>query len=889
MANYVCTTDMTLETAISNGSMVNGENLTINAGAVVTCDQTPTILIGNVIINDGKLLVDGINIVADNCINFVGRASYYISPRGRGTFEVKGKWFDIGTTDGTDSQAITVATYWNKGGSAHCIDAIPMIQVETGRRIDFDNTTGTLPEIDDFIWKDTDNTVMGRIVEVNSTGNYIVVKYLTGTLADNDDIYVRKLIDNDGPDLQESWTAKVNNASGDIKEAGIYQEFGNVVSNGVSCIGDMHHGVGGFAFAQIWKSTTITMGSSAGTTGGFVAPSGCNIRIPNVHFSQSDLTSYVLTPPIPWYSGNNEDLRYNVVSSLGGEVDYSICNMGSAFFGSYRGYKFNAEYVGATVGMGNRESGTKTVMAHCVLVNDILDTATGWTWHVYNNIYGASLIDCMGIAGASQTMCYVYRSKDITITGGIFSVCGATSLSSYVNCIAAIQCTDIILNNNIVVSDDGSNNNTIVAINASNNVRCENTYISATQDGLASSKTDVVFAVITGATDIYIAGAQYIGGGLSKGNIINADNATNVKFRCMGLIDDKIYFDPFTSYPVRIAGMGANIDIARMWVDGNASVKGVDIGGTCKDIIISNCSTVYLSDWQPGGSDNVNFRGVHGGAGDPGHWINGIENGYPAMYGRQINDGFRTDALGFITCNFIDPSSTINNTTVIAGNPKFTRDGVINMVSGDILEVEMDYFTMGHEKFTGDFTAVIGSSAWHADEWPNVDVDFQWQLDGGAWNGSWLNARTAANWTAIDSPGYTNIQKGIKIKYRFEATGTQNSVTMFIVDTATSLAIQSANLYPIDQVQCDVVLSNVVVGSRYWVYDVDISAVIEEGTITASPKTITAVVPDATNLKVRVRKSSSSLKYLPYETMAITNTTTINVPIAQVRDTVAEP
>ena len=47
MANYTATTDMTLEQAITNGAMANGETLTINLGVTVTCTQTPSILHGS--------------------------------------------------------------------------------------------------------------------------------------------------------------------------------------------------------------------------------------------------------------------------------------------------------------------------------------------------------------------------------------------------------------------------------------------------------------------------------------------------------------------------------------------------------------------------------------------------------------------------------------------------------------------------------------------------------------------------------------------------------------------------------------------------------------------------------------------------------------------------
>ena len=207
MADYTATTSQTLESCITNGSMANGENLTINSGAVITCDRKPSILLGDITINNGKLLIDGVNIATGNSINFIGEGgnpSYdqRIAVNGQGTLEVNGKWFNIGTTDGTNSQSIdlsnaTGSDYWD--GDNH-IGWIPMIQVETGRRIDFDGATGTTPVVGDWIRKSTDESVMGKIKEVQST--YLIVWYLTGTLANNDEINVTKVTDNVGPDIQ---------------------------------------------------------------------------------------------------------------------------------------------------------------------------------------------------------------------------------------------------------------------------------------------------------------------------------------------------------------------------------------------------------------------------------------------------------------------------------------------------------------------------------------------------------------------------------------------------------------------------------------------------------------------------------------------------------------
>jgi len=71
MANQAVTTDMTLAAVIALG-LLDGENITINNGAVVTQTQTNTVLIGRITTNEGVFHQDGLNISAGNSITLVG-------------------------------------------------------------------------------------------------------------------------------------------------------------------------------------------------------------------------------------------------------------------------------------------------------------------------------------------------------------------------------------------------------------------------------------------------------------------------------------------------------------------------------------------------------------------------------------------------------------------------------------------------------------------------------------------------------------------------------------------------------------------------------------------------------------------------------------------------
>lgn len=793
MANYTATTDMTLETAISNGSMVDGENLTINAGAIVTCDQTPSILIGAVTTNEGKYFIDGENISAGNMINHVGEYQQAIAVNGQGIFEVRGAWYSLGTTDGSNSQVFALATYYD---SSFCVDIVPMIQVETGRRIDFDNASGTTPVVDDFVYKSTDRSVMGRIVEVNIGSSYIVVKYLTGTLADDDEIQIRKVVNNEGPDLQQTWTADVDNGSGDILESGIYQEFGNSRGDGNSYIASFHAGVGGFVFDNAFQSTTLTMGSAVG--GGFVPPTGCDVRIPNVHFSTSNIANYGSNNT--YHDGTDtEGNWYNLVTISAGEVDFSICNMGSAYFGTASASSFVAEYVGAAIEMGSFICASRATFNHCVVVSDGMGQAAadGYSFRAGNLVSGADIVDCMAIAPETDHK-YIggLTSFDLVITGCIVSSpCAGVFYTFGVHLYRFDGVDGIVFNNNIGIGADNSEFDSVINMTNTSNFESNMFLMSCTQDETAQTNSKDAIVISEFCDEILFKGIEFIGDGVPGDDIFYIEDSSNIKVRGIGMIDDKVDLGSTGGKTFSITGFCSNVDFARCWREGGSDPDFSSIPITARGTRITNCSAEYASRFYSSGADDTLLQGLHAGSGDIGS-STGVQYNLLASYGRQIHDGFRSDTVGYIVCVMNDPSVLINNITITAGDPKFFKNGRLTMVSGDVLEIEQDYFAKGHAGFSGGYTAAVYGAAWGDNNWGNITVDFQYDL-GSGWNGSWLDARTAGNWTGIS----ITASIGVKLKYRFTATGTQTPMTAFAAHTTTTISGQKSNFYPIDQVE----------------------------------------------------------------------------------------
>ena len=874
MADYTATTDLTLEQCITNGPMTNGDNLTINSGAKVTMTQTNSVLIGNVEINYGEFFIDGLNISSGNIISFVQEWDHNTNVRGAGVYRVTGDWYDIGTTDGTDSQSISTTTYYG----SNFRDVINGIWVETGRRITFDNSSGTTPLVDDWVYKVSDKDVLGRIVEVQSS--YIVVKFLTGTLVDNDNIEVVKVIESStGPNYEVSWTADVNHASGDIKEAGVYQEFGNAVWDETSYINEFGDKMSGFVFAHLPEATTLTMGHS--TNGGFVPPSGCNIRVPNVNHCASNTTNF---PSGTIYHDRTTTYgnRPSCMTTSAGEVRLNKINLGSVCYASANPSVLELYYVASNTLLNYDEINTRAILHNNICTSDSYGGNTG----IYDYLglsdclTGVEIVDSLLVTSQVGVQSWrVEGATNVEIEGNI--ILYGTTITVAPRGIYLNRCTGVTVNNNVIYCGGGSTYSAY-AINSqsSHDIVITNTKICAGIKGV-NTGAEIQPFYMSGCTNVIVKGIEILEGVVGGDCLFYLVDAVGMDIRCLGMIDRKTSVNNSDfEYIIGTSGYNVDIDIARIWINNNnAATPGVYYStNTVKDTVLVNCSSGYDTMFRPRQWDNISYRGVHGGNGAPGS-SSGIDESYAACYGWAIHDGFRSDTTGYIVALMIpDTIATSTSVTITAGDPKLMRDGTLDMVSGDVIEFEQHYFALGHTGFPGTYTSTVGASSWNANEWTNVTVDFQYDT-GTGWSGTWISARTSSNWTGI-----TDTTDGVKLKFRLTATGTQTNMTMFIVDTTTTIAAQKANPYPIDQTTCDVNLNGIIVGSRYWIYDSDTSTELAEGTAVTDPEVETLTVADGTNLLIRVRKSSASVKYYPFSTTAITNTTEINVAIIQTED-----
>lgn len=254
--------------------------------------------------------------------------------------------------------------------------------------------------------------------------------------------------------------------------------------------------------------------------------------------------------------------------------------------------------------------------------------------------------------------------------------------------------------------------------------------------------------------------------------------------------------------------------------------------------------------------------------------------GQASVYGTHFWDAFVSDTVGRITLPMNEPTSlTAAYVTTVAGTPKFTSAGQLVMASlNDEIIFEMDYFCLGVVSFTNTAPVVTGTNVTYVSgpDWGNHDIYFQYDI-GSGWNGSWLDL-TAANLVAV---GAINPAIGVKLKYRIvcDTASTTNALTYIRVQTDSTLAAQSDNLYPLDTATTTIQANIPLTGAEVRVYDKDNVPVGSMGTEIAGTESSGATFAFSTtgNNTVAIQIMKDGYKEFTYE--YTTGTTDALLPV----------
>lgn len=806
MGNKTVSTDANLISLISSG-LGDGENITIIDGAKLTIDESPTVLIGQTKIDDGEILLDGANAI--NPIVYVGEESEEINVNGAGVLRSTLGWWNFPTVgDGTASQTFDCSTYFTD--AIIDSDVFSGCWVETGRRINYDNGSGVAPVVGDWVFLVSDNDVHGRIEAVSGDGTtgYIVVTFLTGVVADNEQIELHTIQDNKGPNYEKSWRAYANGS--DTLESGVYQAFGNCHQNNTDYLSQMGSGIAGFAFQQPWKSNTLTFGN--GTTG-FIVPNGAHVRVPMVHIATGSISSVGINEPT-WHTtaANKHELE----TINGGDCYLNGVSLGSAHFEDNLGNEFQASYCSANHAFGVYGALQRTSYDNCIFVSSINDdtrSAPRSLPAIADLVSGSDITDCLSIA--------------MNDTGEYTNMGGQTSIGlTFTRCIAIGKGDSNemeFLRVNQFTADDLVVIGTNLTLNTATDGNIKLLKTQRNLDGTVLGGDQVIVAASTSKTKI--TGWEVLQHSRPDDSMIAVSDSSFIETRCFHFMEDKFdnehlggsQGEEFAS----VTGLSSDISFSRCWQDGgNPNEFVVIASGTSKNVLIQNCSAEYNGEIEPDGIDTI-IRGLHSGSGKL-NSVTGLEADLIGTIGSGMNDFFRSNTTGALSYNAI-PSSSKYPVTIVSGNPKFTKDGNVDSVVGDVWIKEFSYFVLGHTSFTGVYTTARDGAGAPVDgthDWSGMQFDFQYDT-GSGYNEEWLDIATPSNLTNV-----TNMVDGIKIKIRFTATATNKNSQALLLHTTTTLQAQKANLYPIDQVEATLTLTGLKVGSDVVILEAGTSNVL---------------------------------------------------------------
>lgn len=252
--------------------------------------------------------------------------------------------------------------------------------------------------------------------------------------------------------------------------------------------------------------------------------------------------------------------------------------------------------------------------------------------------------------------------------------------------------------------------------------------------------------------------------------------------------------------------------------------------------------------------------------------------GQTSVYGTHFWDAFTSDTVGRIILSLNEATSeTSQFVSIIAGTPKFTSAGnlVLANVNDEVI-IEMSYFSLGHTSLSSTAPVITGTNVTYSSlaRWGNHDIYYQIDT-GNGWNGTWKDF-TGANLNTESISAST----GFKLKYRMvcAVASTTNLLTYIRILTDSSLAAQTANLYPLDSVATSLTLLDLKPNSEVRIYRV--SDGVEIASVENSGTSYTYNYTWTSDIDVNIIIHNLGYEYLRYDNYTLTSAVG-SIPVVQ--------
>jgi hypothetical protein len=803
------------------GSFTNGETVTLPGGATITVNSA----------TGGQR----------GWLDVVGADALITVPR-LGSFTASGDWFELGTTDGTDDQFITIP--W--------MSHIPAIWVETGPGTGvYDrwlNAGARWDTATQFISTDTRGAFFGQWYGRSATT----------TISSN----VIALTDTSGLTVNMPVSGSANLPTNGLVITAI--------NPGVSITVSQNASAGGAITLYVCRNT-IEIANRATNSCGFKPAGGCKIRVPNILIGQSANTAGNAWQGNILPATNNN--RWEFATTQAGVVTLNkvmfngYLNVSGAYSLDLTSSAFSA---GSSINIVN--IATPMTVTDCVfggLEHTIDANAT-----LFSALpYGLTITDCRAIKYAAPSaggMAFQFLDvAGLTVTrcrgeqfGAVATVLhGSTDQRSFY----ISRCTDAAFTDCVCIGAsirmDQSSGITITGL------KYADCHIGTTQT------TNGFFAVQaqSSTTDVQMSGFGNFDGIANVhpyNQIFNsAAGATNLRIREIGTPSSPYGCGSSNAMSTIVSlSTGSDAQLNRLYAV-NTRTGAVATSNTFTGVV---CDNVWGDDVDSQAITLVQVacRGCL--------WTNST-TGQNAVYGRHWEDAWTSATTGRILIAANEPvAATAAQAVITAGTPRYTSTGNISMPTvGDQVVWECPYFVLGATSLTNLAPTVTGTLT------GNITLEFQWDL-GSGYNGSWT-ALTGANLAAV---GAITPATGVRLKVRATAAVADptNALTYITIQTDTNSTDRQIT-YPYQYTGTGT-MPSFSAGTRVQIYNVttadEIYNAVPSGTsLTYQYYTGTGISAGNT-LRVRMAKAGQ----LPFEGFAVASSSGFSVLGSQSVDAV---
>jgi len=646
--------------------------------------------------------------------------------------------------------------------------------------------------------------------------------------------------------------------------SGVYEVWLNASRSGLTTVGI---GDTGRFFVSITGSSTLTFGDGVN---GEIPPTNANVRVPNVHWSQADTTSW---PAIKMHA-----TYYYRVSVAIQNLDLDTFSGGSLYMNTQTSTAVSQKLYNCKI--------FNSGFSQRVLINDPIQST---------NIDG----------------CYVGSPDPAATNNNISSVFGGfsrgtmTSINKFYSSgyyssaqVPISNCNNATLTNIKFFKQTrggtgyygfvfSSNRNTkiigltlvgaLVSLTSCPGCSFENIKFSCEPTGIKKTSSGAYGILFDGGSfeNFILKGYEYTNPGAPSylGDInISSGFGTGLVIRDIGSYSTPIDLDTHAPFIVRLSGNFQDPLVARVYVKNNRVTSPyVPIAfytyGAARSPQTYNCATYHDT------LANVGFQRV---------------------YSKTTPRGIRTNFLNYGAGNYDLDNYSLPDDTIFYDGFKSDTTGVVSFTQGSVLELT------AYKTFTGSVIFTGGSSG---DQFSSSGATITWEcpsivyghtgLTGYTVGGS-INSYstkdyqidTGSGWSSWKTLNTTNLTSetissstGFKLKVRLTSTTSSTKSLNYVeIQTTTTLADQRDNTVDIDTF--DLTLTGVLSGSNYRIEKNIDGTLLASGTATADQvvkvNTTTGAVMD-----ILIGKD----QYKRFVTSAIAASLGVESFISQISDT----